>query len=247
MTMDLPVATDGAAPLTGPVRTEFIVAQEGQTTLPLSGWVSTRSHPTVSRDTSKARLTRRRYPDDERAPIAPEAWQFARLETGVGLDFQGAEHAIVESDTHIYMPGRIRARLDLRAGLRGPRSAGSGLGPRGGARPRELPEVRGGRQRRVRQSGGGRRADGEGLRLRPLADGTLHPRRDLARLQRRCRRPQGVRRRAGARRRLRAHVDEPPLRQRRRAGGAAVRGPRQRGRLLPVLLRGVPGPPDRQD
>ena len=105
MTMDLPVATDGAAPLTGPVRTEFIVAQEGQTTLPLSGWVSTRSHPTVSRDPSKARLTRRRYPDDERVEIAPEAWQFARIETGTGLDFQGSERAIVESDTHIYMPG----------------------------------------------------------------------------------------------------------------------------------------------
>ena len=104
MTMDLPVATDGARPLTGPVRTEFIVAQEGQTTLPLSGWVSTRSHPAVSRDPSKARLTRRRYPDDERVEIAPEAWQFARVETGVGLDFQGAEHAIIESDTHIYMP-----------------------------------------------------------------------------------------------------------------------------------------------
>ena len=110
MTMDLPVATDGAAPLTGPVRTEFIVAQEGQTSLPLSGWVSTRSHPAVSRETSKARLTRRRYPDDQRIEIAPEAWQFARLETGVGLDFQGAEHAIVESDSHIYLPaGSSRA------------------------------------------------------------------------------------------------------------------------------------------
>ena len=105
MVMDLPVATDGARPLTGPVRTEFIVAGEGQTTLPLSGWVSTRSHPTVSRDTSRARLTRRRYPDDERIEIAPEAWRFARVETGVGLDFQGAEQAIVESDTHIHMPG----------------------------------------------------------------------------------------------------------------------------------------------
>ncbi|MDE0391272.1 MAG: alpha/beta hydrolase domain-containing protein [Rhodospirillales bacterium] len=105
MVMDLPVATDGAAPLTGPVRTEFIVAQEGQTTLPLSGWVSTRSHPTVSRDPSKARLTRRRYPEDERVEIAPDAWQFARLETGLGLDFQGGEQAIVESDAHIYMPG----------------------------------------------------------------------------------------------------------------------------------------------
>ena len=105
MVMNLPVASDGDAPLTGPVRTEFIVAQEGQTTLPLSGWVSTRSYPAVSRDPSKTRLTRRRYPDDERVAIAPDAWQFARLETGVGLDFQGSEQAIIESDTHIYMPG----------------------------------------------------------------------------------------------------------------------------------------------
>ena len=104
MVIDLPVATDGGAPLTGAVRTEFIVAQEGQTTLPLSGWVSTRSHPAASRDPSNARLTRRRYPDDERVEIAPEVWRFARLETGMGLDFQGSEQAIVESDTHIYMP-----------------------------------------------------------------------------------------------------------------------------------------------
>ena len=105
MILTLPVATDGAAPLTGLVRSEFIVAQEGQTTLPLSGWVSTRSHPTVSRDSSKARLTRRRYPADERVEIAPDAWRFARVETGTGLDFQGTEQAIIESDTHIYMPG----------------------------------------------------------------------------------------------------------------------------------------------
>ena len=105
MILTLPVSSQGSGPITGPVRTEFIVAQEGQTTLPLSGWVSTRSHPTVSRDPSTARLTRRRYPDDERIAISPETWQFARLETGAGLDFQGAEQAIVESDTHIYMPG----------------------------------------------------------------------------------------------------------------------------------------------
>ena len=118
--------------------------------------------------------------------------------------------------------GRVRARLDLRARLRRPRSARSGLGLRGGARPREFPEVRGIRQREPRQSGGRRRADGEGLCLRPLADGALHPRCNLPRLQRRCGRAQGVRRRVGARRRLRAHVDEPPLRQRRRAGGSAI-------------------------
>ena len=31
-------------------------------------------------------------------------WQFARIEGGGGLDNQGAERAVVASDTHIYIP-----------------------------------------------------------------------------------------------------------------------------------------------
>src|SRR6476659_8484545 len=62
--LDLPVATDNGRPITGPVRVEFIADQPGVTVYPLSGRVSTRSHPTVSRDTAKASLTRRRYPGD---------------------------------------------------------------------------------------------------------------------------------------------------------------------------------------
>src|SRR5579885_1076200 len=61
MVMDLPVATDRGKPITGLVRVEYIADQHGVTTLPLSGWISTRSHPTVSLDTRKASLTRRRY------------------------------------------------------------------------------------------------------------------------------------------------------------------------------------------
>ena len=204
--MALPVATDGAAPLTGLVRSEFIVAQEGQTTLPLSGWVSTRSHPTVSRDSSKARLTRRRYPGDERVEIASDAWRFARVETGMGLDFQGTEQAIIESDTHIHMqadsePGWI---YELVYEGRDPLVLGLGY-----VAVRDLVsflkyEEFDSETALIRWPG--RPADGEGLCLRPLADGALHPRCDLSRLQRRCGRAQGVRRRAGARRRLRAHV-----------------------------------------
>lgn len=104
MTMSLPVATDNGRPVTGPVRSEFIVTARGQRCMPLSGRASTRSHPTVSLDTTRATLTRRRYPEDEREVIPPDQWQFARIEGGVGLDNQGAEMAIVPSDTHVFLP-----------------------------------------------------------------------------------------------------------------------------------------------
>lgn len=103
--LDLPVATQGGKPITGKVRTEFIADGAGVTTFPLSGWVSTRSHPTVTRDTAKARLVRRRYPGDPPEEIPPSSWMFARIEGGSGLDNQGAERAIVASDTNIHLPG----------------------------------------------------------------------------------------------------------------------------------------------
>ena len=103
MLLDVPVARDGTAPLTGLVRTEFIADRRGISTYPLSGWASTRSYPTVSLDTSRAKLTRRRYPGDAREPIASDAWTFARTEGGVGLDAQGAETALIESNTHIHV------------------------------------------------------------------------------------------------------------------------------------------------
>lgn len=103
--LEVPVARDGDAPITGPVRVEYIVDRRGVTTLPLSGRASTRSHPTASRDTRKASLTRRRYATDERLPVPPDTWMFARTETGMGLDAVGAETAIVPSDTHIHIPG----------------------------------------------------------------------------------------------------------------------------------------------
>ena len=105
MVLDLPVAVAGDGPLTGLVRSEFIVAEAGQTTQPLSGRVSTRSHPVASADTTKARLTRRRYADDARVEIPPEKWMFARQEGGMGLDFQGAEQALLPSDVHLHLAG----------------------------------------------------------------------------------------------------------------------------------------------
>lgn len=105
MLLDLPVARNAdETPVTGPVRSEFIVEAPGQTCLPLSGRASTRSHPTVSLDTREASLTRRRYPDDPREEIPAEDWAFARVDGGIGLDDQGAETAIVPSDTHVHLP-----------------------------------------------------------------------------------------------------------------------------------------------
>ncbi|HEV3177110.1 MAG TPA: alpha/beta hydrolase domain-containing protein [Stellaceae bacterium] len=104
MLLDLPVATDKGKPITGLVRVEYIADQHGVTTMPLSGWISTRSHPTVSIDTRKASLTRRRYADDPRTPVPADQWMFARLEAGMGLDNQGGERALVPSDQHIHLP-----------------------------------------------------------------------------------------------------------------------------------------------
>ena len=103
--LDAPVAMQDGAPLTGPVRVEYLAEEAGITTFPLSGWVSTRSHPAVSLDTRRARLTRRRYAEDARVPVPHDHWMFARVEGGAGLDNQGEEFSIVPSDTHIHLPG----------------------------------------------------------------------------------------------------------------------------------------------
>src|ERR1700756_3910452 len=105
MLLDLPVARERDEPITGPVRVEYIADRHGITTFPLSGRVSVRSHPTVSPDPREAQLTRRRYPYDERIPVPPEHWCFARVEGGAGLDNQGAVQAVIPSDSHIHIPG----------------------------------------------------------------------------------------------------------------------------------------------
>ncbi|BBK40836.1 hypothetical protein STVA_08560 [Allostella vacuolata] len=102
--LDVPVATENGAPITGPVRIELIVDKPGTSFLPLSGRASTRSYPAVSLDTAKATLTKRRYQGDARIAIPSDQWAFARVEGGSGLDNQGAEQAIIPSETHVHLP-----------------------------------------------------------------------------------------------------------------------------------------------
>jgi hypothetical protein len=100
--LDLPVATDNEIPLTGTIRQEFTILMPGITVRPLSGWTNTRSHPTVSLDTRQARLTKRRYPGDDRIEIPHTDWQFARTE-GSGANPMD-EIGIIPSDINIYLP-----------------------------------------------------------------------------------------------------------------------------------------------
>ena len=99
MLLDVPVA-DAVA---GTVRTEFIIDAAGIDTMPLSGFASMHSYRATSFDPAKAQLTRRRYPDAPREAV--NGWQFARIQTGLGLDGQGAEVGLVADDSTIHMPG----------------------------------------------------------------------------------------------------------------------------------------------
>ncbi len=101
--IDLPVATDQGKTITGPVRVEYIVSEPNVFSLPLSGQAAARSYPTVSRDTAKAQLTRRRYADSKREPIPADAWSFARLEHGTTVDGGGRERAVIPVDDYIYL------------------------------------------------------------------------------------------------------------------------------------------------
>ncbi|MBB4004426.1 MAG: alpha/beta hydrolase domain-containing protein [Aurantimonas endophytica] len=105
MILDVPVATENGRPITGITRAEYIAAEPGMTTMPLSSLVSTRSYPAASLDTRAAKLTRRRYASSPREEIPADAWSFARVERGGGVDNQGMENAVLASDSHIHLPG----------------------------------------------------------------------------------------------------------------------------------------------
>ena len=105
--MDLPVATDNGAPITGTVRQEFIPA-EPKSCFPLSGRPGTRSHPTTTLDTSRATLTKRRYPASDRITIPNDEWRFALSLSGTGVSGETAtrgasENAIIPSKQFIYL------------------------------------------------------------------------------------------------------------------------------------------------
>jgi len=98
LTIQVPVARENGSPITGAVRTEFIVEEAGVSCLPLSGNDYTASYESVSLDTRSATFTYREHETDPRQAIAPEAWQFARLDGGKP----------VPSTWHCYLPAGFR-------------------------------------------------------------------------------------------------------------------------------------------
>ena len=81
-TLTVPIARKDEGEITGTVREEIIVDEDGVFSVPLSGKSVTRSHRAVSLDTSEASLTCRQYEGDERELLPASAWQFARLGDG---------------------------------------------------------------------------------------------------------------------------------------------------------------------
>ena len=103
MSMALPIAGSATAPVTGPVRMEFIADRDGIVSIPLAGNDYTHSYPAVSLDTRQARLTCRPYAHAPRQSISPESWQFARIDAN-------GQHVASATDCHViegFRPGWI--------------------------------------------------------------------------------------------------------------------------------------------
>lgn len=103
MILDVPIATQNGATITGTTRSEFIAAAPGIYCMPISSLVSTRSYPAASLDTRRAQLSRRQYAHSPREVIDPALWSFARHDHGGGVDNQGMENSITPSDSHVYI------------------------------------------------------------------------------------------------------------------------------------------------
>ncbi|MDP7412746.1 MAG: alpha/beta hydrolase domain-containing protein [SAR202 cluster bacterium] len=94
-TMRVPTARDNGSAITGVTRSEFIVADPGVTSLPLSSNDYTISYEAASIETAQATFTVRAYETDQRQAIASDAWRFARV---------GDDGSVVDSAADCYLP-----------------------------------------------------------------------------------------------------------------------------------------------
>lgn len=115
LVVHLPVAGDNNEPVIGKVRAEFVIDRPNVFTVPLSGRISTRSHPLARLDDDKATLSRRRYPKTPAEIIPRSRWCFARTEGGraPGARLEGdgssSELAVLPSAAHLYLPEGFEA------------------------------------------------------------------------------------------------------------------------------------------
>ena len=101
LTAQLPEAMQDGRRLRGTVRQEFIAEQEGVLSMPLSGAPVIRSYQALDLDTSHATFTLREHEQDDRRPVAPEAWAFATAER----DAANGGVRVTPSAAHCYVKG----------------------------------------------------------------------------------------------------------------------------------------------
>lgn len=129
MTIQLPIAGNPAAPLTGPVAVTFDVARQipmaGAVSLPLSGRPEIASHETATLDTSAARLTSRELIGSADTDIPSDRWAFATCERNP----TGGVQNIQPSSTNICVFGGFDANRQylLTYSAKNPRPQALGL------------------------------------------------------------------------------------------------------------------------
>ena len=216
MVLDVPVATDNGQPITGRIRVEYIADVAGHHLLPAQrpdrgAFLCRRLARQPRRRADPPALSIRHAAGDPARPVA------LRLRRGRqrAARHSRCERAVVPSDAAHLPPGRLPARLDLRACLHGEGSAGARPRPCRGARLHQLPEIR-------------RRSAANPLRgvEKAYAWGRSQTGRCLRDFVYRgfnadAQRATRVRRRAAACGRRRAQVAEPPLRQSRSSPAAS--------------------------
>ena len=132
--IELPVATEQGAPITGPLAAEFVLMQPA-TQAPFM-WGDSRGYPPADLHEPGARLTVRDAPDGPRTTIPRERWRFA-------------------DPTRGQLPRGLRPRPHLRGGLHRARPARRRARPRGDPRcARVLPLRRHGRDGHAQSAGG---------------------------------------------------------------------------------------------
>lgn len=94
LAMDLPIATQNGAEITGVTRMEYIADAPGVKCVPLSSNSYTLRYEAASLDTMDATFTKREYEGDTRIPISSDDWSFAQIDPN---------GRVTPSSTHCYL------------------------------------------------------------------------------------------------------------------------------------------------
>ena len=115
--IDLPIATNGGEPITGPVAAEFMLRQASRSAAFM--WGNSIGYPPADIDDPSARLTWRDEPDGSRHEVPRDRWRFSDLDTSR----TPPQPTRITAD-QVFLPGRI---YEVVYEARDPRIVGLGL------------------------------------------------------------------------------------------------------------------------